>query len=139
MHYVINGISYDKNVSVFIKICHYRSPPSETASALAALLQMYLDLRLLGSLRHHAFNRHSSLYWVIYVIALIVLHPTTGVSFYTKRCANFSGLIWYASSSTFLALRRRMKAFLPCHEAVVGIPCVPVLGEPVRPMRLSSH
>ena len=36
MHYVIDGISYDKNVSVFIKIYHYRSPPSETASALAA-------------------------------------------------------------------------------------------------------
>ena len=38
MHYVIDGIRYDKDVSIFIKICHshYRSPPLEPSSPLTA-------------------------------------------------------------------------------------------------------
>ena len=38
MHYVVDGVSYDKDVSIFIKICHshYRSPPLEPSSPLTA-------------------------------------------------------------------------------------------------------
>ena len=38
MHYVIDGIRYDKDISIFIKICHshYRSPPLEPSSPLTA-------------------------------------------------------------------------------------------------------
>ena len=50
MHHVIDGISNDENVSVFIKISHYRSPPLETASALAASAANVFESTALGSL-----------------------------------------------------------------------------------------
>ena len=38
MYHVIDGIGYNKDVSIFIKICHghYRSPPLEPSSPLAS-------------------------------------------------------------------------------------------------------